>query len=466
MKTLPTNRWVLRALLGGAALGAMATTAQADELSALKAQLEALQSRVNSIELPAANAGQAGYPEGASFITYRRGSYLGDEKGLKDRIQGRMPDDRGFTIAITPTADLPAPVMEVSVSGYVKADFIYDTHNNVGRSVSANAVAIGGGDDENFQAHAYQSRFRVRSRSDTAVGQIRTYIEGDFEGSPFGTTTSFRLRHALGEWDMSPNLTLGAGQTWTNFMPLNGVAPTVDFGGPTGIPFVRQAMIRLTHRSGPITTHVSLEDPNTDLRTSGGTAVSAGAGSGVANQLPDATAAVQYQVPGGALIHVSGIVRELHIDSSAPGGVTTNDSELGWGVNTAVDLPLGDMITLYGSFTYGDGLGRYLLNAGNRSGVINPGGGIDTTEVYGVTGGASLRLSEASSINANYGYEHHGNALASADTRTLQTAHLNYMWQPVSKLRMGLEGIWIERTLAGGVDDDNVRVQFGTWFFF
>ena len=43
---------------------------------------------------------------------------------------------------------------------------------------------------------------------------------------------------------------------------------------------------------------------------------------------------------------------------------------------------------------------------------------------------------------------------------------MNYMWQPVSKLRMGLEGIWSERTLVGSVDDDNIRIQFGTWFFF
>ncbi len=465
MTRVLTNRWFRTALLGGVALGAMAATTHADELSELKAQLETLQSRVNEIETtqPGATA-PGGYPAESSLITFRRGSLLGSSNSPFTKYEDQIPDDRGFTIAITPTADLPAPVTEVSVSGYVKADFIFDTRNDLGRSVSADAIIIGGGKNENFQAQANQSRFRIRSRSDTAVGQIRTLIEGDFEGSGSGVN-AFRLRHAWGAWDMTPNLTFGAGQTWTTFMPLNGIAPTVDFGGPTGIPFVRQTQLRLTYKYGSVTTHIALENPDTDLRTSGGIAVNNGGGSGVANELPDLTAAMQWEGPGGALVHVSGILRELQVDDDAAGGVV-NDKEYGYGFNTAVDFPIGDMVTLYGSFTYGDGLGRYLLNSGNRAGVINSAGTIDTTEVYGVTAGASLRLSEASSINANWGYERHGNALASADTRSLQTGHLNYMWQPVSKLRMGIEGIYAERELVGGVNDDNLRFQFGTWFFF
>ncbi len=43
-------KWLRQALLGGAALSVLATGAQADELTALKAQLEALQSRVNQLE--------------------------------------------------------------------------------------------------------------------------------------------------------------------------------------------------------------------------------------------------------------------------------------------------------------------------------------------------------------------------------------------------------------------------------
>ena len=47
---MSNSKWIRRALLSGVALSVMATGAQADELSALKAQLEALQSRVNTLE--------------------------------------------------------------------------------------------------------------------------------------------------------------------------------------------------------------------------------------------------------------------------------------------------------------------------------------------------------------------------------------------------------------------------------
>ena len=89
-------------LLAGCALGAMAATAQADELSALKAQLEALQSRVNSIET-AGPATSAGAPEGASYMTFRRGSL----ETYDGPVNHNFEEDRGFTVAITPTADLP-----------------------------------------------------------------------------------------------------------------------------------------------------------------------------------------------------------------------------------------------------------------------------------------------------------------------------------------------------------------------
>jgi hypothetical protein len=60
-----------KALLGGAALAVMATGAQADELSALKAQLEALQTKVDTME---SSASSYNLPEGTSLLTGRRGA--------------------------------------------------------------------------------------------------------------------------------------------------------------------------------------------------------------------------------------------------------------------------------------------------------------------------------------------------------------------------------------------------------
>jgi hypothetical protein len=110
---MTNTKWLRRALLGSVALGVMASGAQADELSDLKAQLESLQSRVNQLEQQPA---VADLPDGVSFLTMSRGSAQFPNYGTV-AAREQNPADRGFTIAVTPTADLPAPIAEVVVYG-------------------------------------------------------------------------------------------------------------------------------------------------------------------------------------------------------------------------------------------------------------------------------------------------------------------------------------------------------------
>src|SRR3954468_10090851 len=227
-KTMMTNtKWLRRALLGGVALTVMASSgARADELSDLKAQLEALQSRVNTIEQHPAQA--SNLPPGASFVTFERGSRMDfvAQDPARDRVN--QNDDAGFTIAITPSADMPAPVAEIVVYGYVKGDVIYDLDGNDNKfSFSMPGQdRFDESDDEFVFLHANQSRFGIKSKVDTAVGQIRSRIEMDFfcvsegdsaeiaaQGLGIGQTYCPRLRQAYGEWDMTPNWTLLVGQT-------------------------------------------------------------------------------------------------------------------------------------------------------------------------------------------------------------------------------------------------------------
>ena len=115
------TKWLRRGLLGGVALGALATGAQADELADLKAQLEALQARVAQIEsAPPA----AAVPEGSSLVTARRGQ-LSSSMIAPEPVKDRVREHQGFTFAISPTADMPAPVTEVTVSGQVRARALF-----------------------------------------------------------------------------------------------------------------------------------------------------------------------------------------------------------------------------------------------------------------------------------------------------------------------------------------------------
>jgi hypothetical protein len=68
---MTNNKWLRRALLGGVALSVISTGAQADDLDALKVQIEALQNRVNELETQPAQVAPAG-----TGISFRRGDAL------------------------------------------------------------------------------------------------------------------------------------------------------------------------------------------------------------------------------------------------------------------------------------------------------------------------------------------------------------------------------------------------------
>jgi len=487
---MTNSKWLRRALLGGVAVTVMSTGAQADELTALKAQLQALQSRVNQLEAQPAASSQL--PEGASFITFKRGTEATADWNTS-RVGDAVPSDRGFTIAITPTADLPAPVHEVTVSGYVKGDVIYDFNQDLGNAFSFTGITDDPDSAEHIRLHAEQSRFRIKSRSDTSIGQIRTLIEGDFWGG------DFRVRHAWGEWDMTPNFTLGVGRYWRNFMSLITGISTVDFNGPIGlIGTSRNNQVRLTYHDGPMEFAVSIEDPTgdssqgngNDLLTSGnfftsGGSTSSFATSNASDNLPDLNARWQYSAPGGWEFLVSGMLRNFHTDGDLG---FDGDSALGWAVQGAVNFNLGDIATLTTSVMYGDGIGNYLYGA-SYGAYVDLNGDIKTIEGLGVFAGLSFDVTEATTFNVGWGWAkmNSGDTRKAADlygeemNREIMSVHANVMWQPVREMRLGWEVIWADRKYrdGGGYDaatdtvldgsnehGDAWRAQFGAWFFF
>ena len=145
------------------------------------------------------------------------------------------------------TFRVPAGDTQVTLSGYVKADFISDSGNDLGDSFGASGIPVDGAEgDGNFRIHARQTRFRIKSESDLASGKkIKTLLEGDFFGGGaneiVSNSSSFRLRHAyleVGGW--------GFGQFWTNFMDFIAYPTTVDFFGP----------VSYTHLTLPTTPYV------------------------------------------------------------------------------------------------------------------------------------------------------------------------------------------------------------------
>ena len=461
MRLKQMKGWASTSLLALGSVSIMAlgpSMAAADELSALKAQLEALQGRVDDL---ASRPGSIDLPEGVSLLTIRRGSMVDDGFAHMTSPRDYMPAERGFTIAVTPTADLPAPVHEVTVSGYVKADVIYDLDQDLGDFFTFTNLGPAD-DDEHIRLHARQSRFRIRSRSDTAIGQIRTWIEGDFFASS-GSANVFRLRHAWGEWDMTPRWMFGAGQTWSNFMPLWDLADTVDFNGPAGGPFSRQAQVRLTYTSGPIIAAFAVEDPRTAASFFDPLALDPAVS--VSERLPDFTGRLDYTFPGQHRVAVTGVVGENRVHTS-PGGT---EEETHWGVIGAAQFQLLDWVTLTGSGGFGDGNARYFIGADVANNVfLTPGGpDIEARQFWHAQGHVNVGLTDTISFNGAYGRIDFRSGDTEFDqTDWIQTVHANVWWQPVEQMRMGFEGMWAERKVEGEGKTDAARLQYAAQFFF
>ncbi len=433
-------------LLAGVAATMLSTAAQADELATLKAQLESLQSRVDTMEAAPATAF-----DGKSLLTFERG-HGSNTWGTEAASEVSSSQDSGFTIAVTPTADMPAPVAEVTIYGYVNAHLAYDFDTEHGDAYSFDISTLDGNAQNDTGDHislsAARSRFGIKSKIDTAVGQIRTRIELDFATGGNSGSLAPRMRKAYGEWDMTPNWTFLAGQTdFTAALTPIGVS-TVDAAGAL-LTYSRTAQIRLTYTDGPLSWAVAIENPHINSTTN----------------MPNVASYLQYDIAGGHQFIISGDVA----DWSNNGNNNHND-ELGWAIMAGANFNLADVATLTAGVGYGEGLldDKYMgdiIDNGAAGRSVNAAG--DPLETLGFLVGLSFGLSDTTTFNTMFSYaENLDNNPIAGQLDTAYVVHANVMWQPVKQMRMGWEVVWAEKDFDNGTTEDGVRATFGTWFFF
>jgi len=477
------NKMLRKALLGGAALAVMTTGAAADELATLKAQLAALQTQVDQIQAQPAQVA----PNGLGSISYDRGLGSNTWGATPAQEVANTNSDNGFTVAITPTADLPAPVAEITVYGYVAAHIAYDFDESHGDANSFSSSTVGNGGGDHISLTAKQSRFGIKSKIDTSIGQIRTQIEGDFLSGGRQGSTLFRARHLVGHWDMTPNWTFTAGQTWFTAALLPIGVSTVDFAGAL-LTYSRTPQFRLTYADGPLTWAVAIENPTFDTSTN----------------MPNIASFLQYDIAGGHQFIITGEVAdwdpskytddngrcydtddgdfdytsEAACDNGGHFDWVNNDvvqgrDQLGWAIQAGANFNLADVATLTAGVGYGEGLltKKFVFEDGFTD--INANG--DPLEAIAFLVGLSFGLSETTTFNAQFSYVEAledqplgGPWFDRTDPKDrVYKVHANVLWQPVKQMRMGWEVIWAQSHFQeSGDTEDGVRATFGTWFFF
>ncbi len=464
---MTNSKWLRRALLGSVALGVTVTGAQADELSTLMTQPEYFQNKANWPE-----AAPIAMPVGDSMITFSSG-----QGSLVDwQVDRDIPSDSGFTIAITPTADVPAPVSELSVSGYVKGDMIYDfDQDNLGKDFGhGTKIDEGAQKSSGVSFNAVQTRFRIKSKMDTAIGQVRTLVEGDF----WNDDGHFRARHAWGEWDMTPNLTLGAGQTYLTGCDTVAGLTLIDNGGSAGGcgQGTRKGTVRLAYKSGPTTFRIAVQEPF----ASGGDDTYGDYKVERSPDLPAVASSVRYDAPGGHQLFLGATVSPVDFDNGvdASGDDISFEGGTAWEFQAGADVNLGDIATLTGHFDYNKG-GKH-LNGGKEQYSFNEvtstenkvttvtGIEANLLESWGFLAGLSFDVSDSTTLNVQYGYANPVGTESETEEghKSVETLHANILWRPVDQMRLGVEAVYGSKKTLEGNNESALRGQFGAWFFF
>jgi hypothetical protein len=412
------------ALLAGVALAVSAVGAQADDLSALKAQIESLNARVASME--AAPSVPAGY----SLLTVGEGQ-AHVVPGMTAQEQASFAGNATI-ISVMPTADAPAGTT-IEWSGYVRAIVGYASNDTDG-DYDDPLIPDFSSDDEDLSIYG-RGRLNVTAKTDTAVGEVGVRMRLEGNGSPVDSDYDVEMEIAWGWWAMTPELTLGGGY--------NGSLGSIGFGydGACTCHWIDNANVyelegdatqmRLTYASGPLSAAIAVEDG-----TAGGGELAAGGESPLrfAGEIAYAGDSFSGEISG---IYVSA------------------DGDDGYNIGAGVGFNLGD----FASLSLAGGIGNTI----NSAGPI-----FDDSDYYFINGLASMNLSDSAHAEIGVGYKDYD---GDADVFGVMGG---LYYHPVDQLTIGLEAEWVSTNYdfvdilgnTGEVEEDDLYVGLVTvWSF-
>jgi hypothetical protein len=357
---------------------------------------------------------------------------------------------------------VPGTTTAIKLGGYAQLDGALDLKGDQGRAVSLSDAPLNG--SAAAQRHntgtlsARTSRVNFETLTDTGAGPLKTRIEFDFfttEGSETYTNSARpRLRHAYGQYGGWL-----AGQTWSTFMDPDSVADTLEFNGPSGQVFIRQAQLRYSMPAGGGQLDLALENPQTDARDAAGSVTAQ-------DRLPDMVARWTLADRWGHLT-LRGLLRDLRAENGAGGGQATT---VGYGLGVSGSFKLGAADTALYQLNVGKGIGRYIQD-------VNAGAAYDpaTTQLHAERAASAVlgwqhQWTETVRSNLLASFTRSRNSLGYGDVaglnrRTAQ-AYANVIWRATKNLDVGLEYGWGERRTEAGDKGEVSRLQSSVKYMF
>lgn len=405
-------RGLSRVLLGSAALLGAAGAASADELSSLKAELEALQSRVSRLEAQP----QASIPAGYSLLSIRDGqAYFEDfAYSRPEKRDDFIPPELGYTFSVAPTADV-APTSEVFVTAEVRTALLYTDFE----------------EGDNLDV-AVRGRLVVTGKTETPVGEVggffRLQATGGGDNTDYDESPS--MQRAYGWWKFLPDWQLLAGQEdttatlLTSWDWLAATAPTRSLGPSDAY----NEQMRLTYTTGAWSFALAAEDPDYDT------------GDDPRNDIPAVPGYILYSTDE----FTGQVVGLWQADTDGPDE---------WAIGGGVSIVLTEGFQVFGAAVVGEGTAVYA----NNLAPLDP-----DDSFWLASAGILADLTEQTRIELGVGiedYEDAGEALG---------ASAGLYWTPVTPLSLGVGATYVDFNDAfvgdEPTDDNSLQVFVGAWW--
>lgn len=328
---------------------------------------------------------------------------------------------------------------ELYLKGFVQTDYTVDFQDMKSiEGFAAQSITVPQRNiaSSNFSVKQSQIGLGIKQRNPKGDDNFSAYIEVDLYGS--NGTTSPRFRQGYIKWKKWI-----AGQTWSNFSDPDIFPNIFDFIGPDGLLFNRRMQVRYSTKISPKENlSFSLEDPNTpsislpiDSLNWKKRAV-----------IPTFTAMYRYgdekdYVKMGALISPISYDIRYSLDDAYQ-----TKTMIGWGAIISARRYINDLNSFRFQTSYGSGYATNNsdLNGEKYDAVPNPANKnlLETLPLFNVVGMYEHWWNPEWSSVAYVSYSKVGNKdfVPKDLAKNFQNIGLNLVFQPLKKLRMGVEG--------------------------
>jgi len=481
-------KMIKMALLGGAAMAVTAASAQADDLEALKAQIDSLNTRIAAMETAPS------VPTGYQLIAVSQGE-LPQTPGMVMSARERFAYGNSATIiSVLPTADAPAGTT-ITWSGYARAGLVYQNDKVDGKirlygrdaddpwtevvQVDLDQGTPDTDDDTNIQFPIEtdtdtddfdvkaRGQLRVKASTDTAVGEVGVDIRlrGNFNGN--GAADVY-TDVAWGYWSMTPELTFGGGYTGSlgNIGYGYDGACTCFYTDNADVAFNPgdTTQMRLSYASGPFGMAIALEDAS--IRAGGD---NFGASDKLNGDQLGAAGEITYAGDSFSA-EIAGVWRGVDDEQYTLAGYTLGDTGIDslWQVGAGLSFSLADIATLSLAAAMGEGP---FINE-NDGNIVS---GLPYNQSWwGVSGLATMKLSDEFHFELGAGYKKRdGDDFDIVSDPVFEAAWTSdgieydtyafmggLYYTPVDQLTIGVESEWYTVSADGNLESENALTNF------